>query len=159
MRFYSTYKKSSSWCEIFKCSQKQMRLRNLFYTYRTALTPKIVLNLVLAALFLPIKLSSNIKFNTNLTVHVILQNVIWRFSTIQNVFKHLNLKVVFQEWKQHLKIPSFVEYLWKMGTLGSQYLGSCVVSFKFSFSIGGTLMKKVFSRSYGNTPWHFVGWS
>ena len=62
-----------------------------------------------------IKRVDNIKFNKNFTVHVILQNMIWRFSTIQNFFKHLNLKVTFQEWKQHLKIPNFVDYLWKVG--------------------------------------------
>ena len=58
-----------------------------------------------------IKRVDNIKFNTNFTVHAILRNMICRFSTIQNVFKHLKLKITFQEWKQHLKIPNFVDYL------------------------------------------------
>ena len=97
----------------------------------TALTLKFVLNLVLSALFLPIELASkfkkqtlnlgvvnhfmyknmvttkinkrvdNIKFNTNLTVQVQIHN--------SKCFKHLNLKVSFQEWKQHLKSPAFVD--------------------------------------------------
>ena len=53
----------------------------------------------------------HIKFNTSLTVQVVIHNAKCdlKISYNSKCFKHQNLKVTFQEWKQHLKSPAFVD--------------------------------------------------